>query len=119
MSKLNWWFEPDWKLECCSKCGADIWDSYCDPDYGVNIWYSSGDPDHKLCFNCFYEQQKSEPKQYIDPMCDICEEYKAIDESNGYYVCSDECAQKAKEKEHAFANSEIMEYNKHCNKTKQ
>lgn len=42
-----WWLQDGWKDACCSRCGANIWDS-------------GGDPDHGVCFECFFEEQNEQ-----------------------------------------------------------
>lgn len=82
-----WWLQPGWKSARCS-CGANIWDS-------------GGDPDHGVCFDCFYAERESDPREQPDPrdqqgpVCDICKNDWACANVNGYGVCSKECGEVA------------------------
>jgi len=46
-----------WWLQCCAKCGT-------------NIWKSGGDQDWGLCFDCLEQQSESEERERDRVMCD-------------------------------------------------
>lgn len=76
-----WWLQPGWKQACCSKCGA-------------NIWNSGGDPDWGLCSTCMGEVHDG---NFATPRCDICKTGEACASVGNIGVCSQECADKAAE----------------------
>jgi len=72
-----WWLEPDWTSAVCPRCGTKIW--------------PKGDPDWGLCYDCFTEAHRKDPEPQ-EPECDICGYKEAVDITNGYNVCSQECS---------------------------
>lgn len=78
---MTWWLQEGWTAAACGRCGAKIW--------------PEGDPDWGLCYSCFSADVDSRQHEPPLPRCDICGEHQAVAGSNGYGVCSAECAHEA------------------------